>query len=147
MGGCGITARRAYFVSSTIETDGVPASLLIKDNLLPGVTLIFSIQFAGSRKSCVDETLPPTVASITFTRIPLVDDDEPGKLREIAKVSVPKAAVEVAAPAAEATVSAVAAPSRHIEASKDISSLLQIKNRPGEGGLRPRTRPQRFSLT
>jgi hypothetical protein len=39
----------SYLVSSTIETNGVPASLLMSDARCPALTLIFSTQFAGKK--------------------------------------------------------------------------------------------------
>jgi hypothetical protein len=45
-------------------------------------TLIFSTQFAGRRKSCVELTAI-SAGEMIFTRTPLVEDVEPGKLRAI----------------------------------------------------------------
>jgi hypothetical protein len=62
-----------------IVTEGVPASLLMSDARWPGVTFMGSTQFAGKRKSCVEETaISPT--SIILIRKPPVEEVEPEKL-------------------------------------------------------------------
>ncbi|MFZ0668709.1 MAG: hypothetical protein WAM50_00105 [Pseudolabrys sp.] len=68
-------------MSSTIETDGVPASLLMSDARCPALTLIFSTQFAGKKKSAVELTAD-VAGSTILTRTPPVDDTEPGKLSD-----------------------------------------------------------------
>lgn len=71
----------SYLVSSTIETNGVPASLLMSDARCPALTLIFSTQFAGKKKSAVELTAD-VAGSTILTRTPPVDDTEPGKLSD-----------------------------------------------------------------
>jgi hypothetical protein len=64
---------------------------------------MFCIQFTGRRASALDVTAVSPGLTILM-RTPPVDDAEPGKFTAIAYVSVPNAVVEVAAPAADATV-------------------------------------------
>jgi hypothetical protein len=87
------------------------------DTRCPGVTLNVASQLAGRSASPVEEhAVSPVV--MTLTRTPPVEEVDPGKLIMIAYVSVPKTAVEPAAPPAEAQAKSTGVLRRQRESSK-----------------------------